>query len=112
MAHIASPAFLNRMRTIYLEGNSVSELHNSWYLFPVVAFSSSNIPEAVPAVFQHALNELHMERNGESLEKQELLLARRFRESIFKAGMVCGYSRVSSDGRYYKTVCPLMLGLH
>lgn len=101
MAHLASPSFLRRMKAIFQPArNTISKLHSSWYLYPAVAFSSSNVPDAVPVVFRHALNELRMERRHDSLEKEELLLARRFRESIFKAGMLCGYPRVRFHKRY------------
>lgn len=67
-------------------------LRNSWYLVAAVAFSASNRPEAIPKVFELVLAEL----DGASASvEQKLFAARRFREAIFKAGLLCGFSRVS-----------------
>lgn len=86
---LADVTFLNRLKSIYPKNTP-----NPWYIIAAVGFCASNRPEAVPDVFQHALKELQssMESGGDTGAKQ-LLLARKFREALFKAGLTCGYAR-------------------
>ena len=74
-------------------------IQNPWYLVTLVAFAAGNRPDAVPLLFNHVLREL--ERAQHEFEVPEfdahgerLLLARKFRDAIFKSGMTGGYSKV------------------
>jgi hypothetical protein len=67
---------------------------NPWYIIAAVGLCASNKPEAVPEVFQHALKELQSPASDGDTGAKQLLLARRFREALFKAGLTCGYARV------------------
>ncbi|THH32194.1 hypothetical protein EUX98_g1989 [Antrodiella citrinella] len=71
---------------------------SSWYLIASVAFSASNRPEAVPVVFHTALAELQREQleageESTAAHEAQLKLARRSRDCLFQAGLLCGYSR-------------------
>jgi hypothetical protein len=57
-----------------------------------VTFCSSNAIEEVPYVFLHALKDL--QAKGADHDEQ-LLLARKVRDALFKAGLTAGYPRVS-----------------
>lgn len=65
--------------------------HNPWCIVSAVAFSASNEPQAVPELFKYVLAEV-----GEEHE-QRLLLARKFRDALFKAGLTSGYSKVRNE---------------
>ena len=101
---MASREFLNHLKSLYplkeaLRGSD-TVLQNPWYIVTAVAYGSSNRPEVIPAVWQHALEDLKRmqvedQKTGEAAHKEQLLLARRMREGIFKGGLLCGYSRVS-----------------
>lgn len=98
MAHLATTEFLTHIKSLFPGGRSV--LQSPWYLVASVAFSASNRPEAVPAVFHFALNELKLEQagsvEGEEAQKEQLKLARRSRDCLVQSGLLCGYSRVSN----------------
>lgn len=55
MAHLATPALLRRLKSLYPVGNAVDQtdvqkvVNNAWYLLAGVAFNGSNKPEAVPS---------------------------------------------------------------
>ena len=64
-----------------------------------VAFSAGNRPDFVPLLFTHVLTELEKSQkelgvSGDKADEERLLLARKFRECLFKGGMVAGYSKV------------------
>ncbi|KAJ3762618.1 AhpD-like protein [Lentinula raphanica] len=75
---------LNRLKSIYPIKTTNG---NPWYIVSAVAFSASNEPQAVTEVFQYALTDI-----GEEYE-QRLLLARKFRDALFKSGLTSGYSK-------------------
>ena len=85
-------AFLSRSRQgvtvfcIYIDA-----LQNPWFIVAAVAFSASNRPEAVPCVFKQALQDL---KNGSYDTPEELLLAKKMREALFKSGLISGYPKV------------------
>ncbi|KAI0059138.1 hypothetical protein BV25DRAFT_1871742 [Artomyces pyxidatus] len=102
MAEIATSAVLRHLKSLYPSaqaiGASADVLKNPWYLVATVAYSTGNRPEAVPLVFNHVLAELKVAQDqfkvpsGEA-QNERLLLARRFRDALFKSGMVAGYSK-------------------
>jgi endoribonuclease Dicer len=103
MATLATHEFLNHLKSLYPLRNTLrgteAVIRNPWYILAAVAFGSSNRPEAVPVVFQHALADLkkaqaEQEPSAEAARKEQLYLARRMREAVFKGGLLCGYSRV------------------
>ena len=97
MSDIATPDFLAHLKSLFPDrGRSV--LDNPWSLYAGVAFSASNVPEAVPVVFHYALEGLKREssRSSHDMHEAQLSLARRMRESVFRAGMLNGYGRVRS----------------
>lgn len=57
----------------------------------MVAYSASNKPEAVPKVFEYALQEL---KANKATEAEQFLLAQKMREALLKAGLTSGYPRV------------------
>ncbi|KII89315.1 hypothetical protein PLICRDRAFT_687915 [Plicaturopsis crispa FD-325 SS-3] len=101
MATIASSTFLKHLKSIYPtreQTGTLRILHNPWFIAVVVAYSASNCAEGIPRVFEHVLGELkqsHIEAKVPPAQahSETLLLARKFRESIFKAGLVSGYPR-------------------
>lgn len=97
MADLATKDYLAYLKSLYPQhaskpGTNVEGiLQSSWYLVAAVAFSASNRPEAIPKVFAFVSDELDAES---ATTEQKFLVARRFREAIFKAGLLCGFSRV------------------
>lgn len=103
MDDLAPADFMNRLKLLYPLRNALhgteAVIHNPWYIVATVAYGSSNRPEGVPLVFQHVLADLkkaqaEQQTPAEAAHKEQLLLARRVRESILKGGLLCGYSRV------------------
>lgn len=68
-----------------------SALRNPWFIVAAVAFSASNRSEGVPRVFEQALQDLKM---GGSDKLEELMLAKKMREALFKSGLISGYPKV------------------
>ncbi|KAE9398329.1 hypothetical protein BT96DRAFT_883056 [Gymnopus androsaceus JB14] len=87
MAFQPSGTLLTRLKSIYPTGRSSTLTHNPWYIVSAVAFSASNEPQAVPELFKYVLAEA-----GEEHE-EKLLLARKFRDALFKAGLTSGYPK-------------------
>ncbi|KIJ37405.1 hypothetical protein M422DRAFT_178037 [Sphaerobolus stellatus SS14] len=84
MARVVSIELISRLATLYptLEPGQI----NPWSFVAATAFSASNFPEAVPLVFQYALKEL-------DIHSERLLLARKFRDALFKSGILSGYPK-------------------
>ncbi|KAI8999097.1 hypothetical protein BD414DRAFT_144793 [Trametes punicea] len=103
MANLATPAFLNSLKALYPAGGPSTTaypgaLPNPWPLVTAVAFSASNVPEAVPVVFKFALEELLAEQRakgteGEEAFREQLVLARKLRESVLQSGLLSGMPR-------------------
>lgn len=97
MADLATKDYLEYLKSLYPQkaynpGEIVDGiLHGSWCLVAAVAFSASNRPEAIPKVFAFVSDELDA---ASATTEQKFVVARRFREAIFKAGLLCGFSRV------------------
>jgi hypothetical protein len=73
----------------------------TWWILVVTALSTGNRPDAVPFVFKYVLEKLEKVQAdfgvfGEKAHEEKLLLARKFRDVLFKSGMVAGYSKVST----------------
>jgi alkylhydroperoxidase/carboxymuconolactone decarboxylase family protein YurZ len=88
MSDIATPEFLSHLKSLY---PAQPGLENPWFFVAAVAFSASNLPEAVPLVFQHALKDISQQSPG--ADQDSLLLARKMRDAIFKSGILSGYSK-------------------
>jgi hypothetical protein len=76
-------------------------VQNPWYIVTVVSYMAGNGPEAVPILFNYVLRELERAHQKFQVPQHEahgerLLLARKFRDAIFKGGMTGGYSKVNS----------------
>lgn len=74
-------------------------LQNPWYLVTLASFSAANRPEAVPLLFKYVLKGLEQAQNRFKVplpeaNHEKYLLAHRFRDAIFKGGIIGGYSRV------------------
>jgi len=105
MAGLATKTFLTHLKSVYpFPYNRISHARetfaNPWDIIAAVAFSASNVPEAVPFVFKYAFDDLHkthvrlgQEGNGEIVHEDRLVLARRFRDAIFKGGITGGFAR-------------------
>ena len=85
---MASPELLLRLKSLY---PNVPALENPWYFVSAVAFCASNLPEAVPVVFQYALKDVLEESSD---HKHALQLVRKFKDALFKSGLLCGYPKV------------------
>ena len=98
MARLATSEFLKHLKSLYpLKGGLARPvIRDPWYLVAAVAFSASNRPEEVPALFQYALEDLRKENQGpdDARKNDRLTLARRMRECLFQGGLLCGYARV------------------
>jgi hypothetical protein len=93
MSDIATPEFLSLLKSLYPAEPSTSALQNPWFFVAAVAFSASNLPEAVPLVFQHALKDLLLHRSTEG-DQDSLILVRKIKDALFKSGMLSGYPKV------------------
>ncbi|KAI0320290.1 hypothetical protein OF83DRAFT_610193 [Amylostereum chailletii] len=103
MADIATAEFLANLKAQYPTGTtsltgSAEILKNPWWIVAAVAFSTGNRPDAVPVLFKFVLAELEKAQEqsgiaGDKVHEEKLLLARKFRDSLFKSGMVAGYSK-------------------
>ena len=74
-------------------------IQNPWYIVTIVALTTGNRPEAIPPVFKYVLNDLERAQSEfkvpeDEAQGQRLRLARRFRDAIFKCGILAGYSKV------------------
>jgi len=92
---------LQRLKSLYPYGeitSSVDVIKNPWYIVTIVALTAANRPEAIPPVFIYVLRELERAQNEfkvpeDVAQGERLRLARRFRDAIFKCGMLAGYSK-------------------
>lgn len=83
--------FLIQLRDLYPGGSRTdSILDRPWYISAAVAFSASNVPEAIPQIFRYVLNQLPTD----SPLEERRLLARKLREALFKSGLISGYPKV------------------
>jgi hypothetical protein len=119
MADIASETALQHLESLYPHGEITSSLDgdpykpvmsistqsdflvikNPWYLPTLASFAAGNRPEAVPRLFKYVLGGLEQAQNRFSTpvleaNHEKFLLAHRFRDAIFKGGIIGGYSRV------------------
>ncbi|CAG8714068.1 12976_t:CDS:2, partial [Acaulospora colombiana] len=94
MADIVTDDFLRTMKSRYpTEQASLTSpsdvLNNPWWIPVAVAFSAGNRPDAVPIVFKFALSDLVVAQKkfhiqGDKAHREQLLLARKFRDVLFK----------------------------
>jgi hypothetical protein len=91
MASVATPELLSHLKSLYPVQSDV--LKNPWYIAAAVAFSASNLPEAVPLVFQYALNDLDSHPSANHAQ-DSLLLVRNIKDALFKSGLLSGYPKV------------------
>ncbi|KAF5358138.1 hypothetical protein D9756_001950 [Leucocoprinus leucothites] len=78
-------------------------LPNPWYIVAAVAYSASNKAEAVPQVFQYALQELSENQGAES---ERFMLAQKIREALFKSGLISGYPKAINSLKALHEVMP------
>jgi len=83
-----------------------SALRNPWFIVAAVAFSASNRSEAVPHVFEQALQDLKTRGSDKS---EELMLARKMREALFKSGLISGYPKAINSLKALHEVMPTEL---
>ncbi|KAH9977327.1 hypothetical protein BGW80DRAFT_1166578 [Lactifluus volemus] len=101
MADAASDTDLQHLKSLYPYGEHSSlplVIQNPWYIVTVVSYMAGNMPEAVPILFNYVLRELEHAHQEFEVPQHEahgerLLLARKFRDAIFKGGMTGGYSK-------------------
>jgi alkylhydroperoxidase/carboxymuconolactone decarboxylase family protein YurZ len=90
MAEVATPELLDHLRSLYPSQSNY--LENPWYIAAAVAFSASNLPDAVPLVLQYALKDLKAQPSFNH-EDDSLLLIRKIRDALFKSGLLSGYPK-------------------
>ena len=69
-----------------------------WAVVAAVSFSAANVADAVPLVFQYALDELvrgQQQPNSDEARSEQLVLARKIREAVLQSGLLSGMPRVS-----------------
>ncbi|KAG2065436.1 hypothetical protein BDR04DRAFT_1121849 [Suillus decipiens] len=89
MADIATPEFLNELRSLYPA--TAKYVDCDWFLAASIAFSSSNCPEAVPRVLRYALDDL--DKLSDTSYEDRKLLVRKMRDGILKSGMLSGFPK-------------------
>ena len=97
MSDIATPELLSRLKVLY-PTNTPNSLRNPWFFVTAVAFSASNLPEAVPLVYQHAFKSMSSLDSPVSDDATTLLLVRKVKDALFKSGLLSGYPKVSQHG--------------
>jgi hypothetical protein len=106
MAEVATPEFIAHLKSLYPE--QPEYLKNEWYIAAAVAFSASNLPEAVPIVFRYALKDLEAHPTAD-LEKDSLLLVRKIKDAVFKSAMLSGFPKVSGIAWYFSM--PILIAI-
>ncbi len=81
MATIATRELLSRLESLYPSADG------SWAMVAAIAFSASNAPEAVPEVYKFVAQNL-------KTDEEQMALARKLRDGLFKSGMICGFPKV------------------
>lgn len=84
MAAVASRGFLASLEALY--PRQARGAVSPWSLVAATAFSSSNLPEAVPEVFKYALD-------GVNTHDERQLLVRKLKDALFKSGLLSGYPK-------------------
>jgi hypothetical protein len=89
---------MNSLRWV-LAVNITPAIQNPWYIVTLVCFTTGNRPDAVPLLFKYVLGEVERAQNQFKVpeveaKRERLLLSRKFRDAIFKCGVVGGYSKV------------------
>ncbi|TRM58205.1 AhpD-like protein [Schizophyllum amplum] len=74
-----------RLRSLYPAAETDTG-DRTWALVAACAFSAANAPEAVPRVFEYAIE-------GEASHEERLRFARKMRDALFKSGMLSGYPK-------------------
>ncbi|KAF5324755.1 hypothetical protein D9611_004187 [Ephemerocybe angulata] len=98
MSTTITTAFLNQLKSFYPAsrlasgGTNSSAISNPWYIVTAVALSASNKPDGVPRVFEHMLSQ-ELKDHASDSQEDRLILARKFREAIFKSGLISGYPK-------------------
>ena len=91
MADIATPEFLNELKSLYPA--PANYVDGDWFLAAGVAFSSSNYPEGIPCVLRYALEDL--DKLPETSDEDRRLLVRKMRDGIFKSNLITGIPKVN-----------------
>ena len=115
MADFATPDFLASLRALFLSdsdsdldsasASSSSSDQHLWAIVAAVSFSAANVAEAVPLVFQYALDGLvrgQQQPDSDEARSEQLALARKIREAVLQSGLLSGMPRVS---RFLRAWC-------
>ena len=100
MTALATREYLKYLKSLHRKESSIAAdsvdgiVRSPWYLVAAVAFGASNRPEEIPGVFRYVHDELE---GVSATTEQKFFVARRLREAIFKAGLLCGFSRVNTQ---------------
>ncbi|KAF9452312.1 hypothetical protein P691DRAFT_795272 [Macrolepiota fuliginosa MF-IS2] len=103
MSGLAPASFLSHLKSLYPLGRTSGALPNPWYIVAAVAYSASNKAEAVPEVFQYALQEAKVNKAADA---EQFLLAQKIREALFKSGLISGYPRAINSLKTLHEVMP------
>ncbi|PCH38630.1 hypothetical protein WOLCODRAFT_136372 [Wolfiporia cocos MD-104 SS10] len=112
MAALATDSFLSQLKSLYPSTGAATPdelLSQPWYLVAAVAFSASRKADAVPVVFEFALNELKKAQAGEEPERalaQRIALASKFREALLQSCLLSGVPRVIESLIALRNVMP------
>ena len=105
MADLATPDFLASLRALFLSNSITSSDPHLWAVVAAVSFSAANVADAVPLVFQYALDELvrgQQQPDSDGARSEQLALARKIREAVLQSGLLSGMPRVS---RFLRACC-------
>ncbi|KAF8643010.1 hypothetical protein AX16_009255 [Volvariella volvacea WC 439] len=84
MTDTITPEFLDHLESLYPA--TPSSTPHTWAFVAATAFSASNLPDAVPLVFEHAAKKLAPGGPRDQLR-------RKIKEAIFKSGLTSGYPK-------------------
>ncbi|KAM5542733.1 hypothetical protein V8D89_003694 [Ganoderma adspersum] len=99
MTDLATPEFLSTLKAAFTADTpNAPGPSYLWAMIAVVSFSASNVTEAVPIVFKYALDDLVQAQTQagtpqDAAHAEQLVLARKIREAVLRAGLLCGMPR-------------------
>jgi hypothetical protein len=108
---IASTSFLSDLKSLYPPSASstpsptttTTPAHrNPWHIITAVSYCASNRPDALPHLLRFMLADVDQSGSGHT---ERLNVVNEMRDGMFKAGLICGYARVSVVGHVLSSAC-------
>ncbi|KAF8626203.1 hypothetical protein AX15_004893 [Amanita polypyramis BW_CC] len=95
MSVLGTDTFLTHLKSLFPARSTA----NPWYIVAAVAFSASNRPQEVPRVLQYVVRDAQT-------EQEKIVVAKKVRDALFKAGLTSGYPRAINSLKALYDVVP------